>query len=49
MSLASCAMTGFDAAGVAQAFALREHDVPALLVAVGQHRKQHTGVKDPGK
>lgn len=34
--LASCAMVGFDAAGVAEAFHLGEGDIPALLVAVGQ-------------
>jgi len=40
MGLSSCAMTGFDAAGVAAAFALGEDDVPALLVAVGQSAEQ---------
>jgi nitroreductase len=33
--LASAPMTGFDAAGVAQAFALGPNEVPVMLVAVG--------------
>ena len=28
-------MTGFDAAGVAQAFGLRQEEVPVMLVAMG--------------
>ncbi len=35
MGLASGAMTGFDAEGVAQAFALEAHEQPILLVTVG--------------
>ncbi|MCZ4321876.1 nitroreductase family protein [Pseudomonas anguilliseptica] len=35
MGLASGAMTGFDAEGVAQAFALEAHEPPILLVTVG--------------
>jgi len=35
MGLASCPMSGFDAAGVARAFALHASEIPVLLVAVG--------------
>jgi nitroreductase len=33
--LAASPMTGFDAAGVAQAFGLRQEEVPVMLVAMG--------------
>ena len=36
MGLASCAMSGFDAAGVTREFALSPDDVPVMLVAVGK-------------
>ena len=35
MGLASCPMSGFDAAGVAREFALSPDEVPVMLVAVG--------------
>jgi len=35
MGLATCAMSGFDAAGVAQEFNLSHSDVPVMLVTVG--------------
>jgi nitroreductase len=35
MGLVSSALSGFDAAGVAQEFGLTEHDVPVMLVTVG--------------
>jgi nitroreductase len=35
MGLASCPMTGFDAAGVAREFNLSEREVPVMLVTVG--------------
>ncbi|SMC29907.1 Nitroreductase [Andreprevotia lacus DSM 23236] len=35
MGLASCPLSGFDAAGVAAEFALDAHDVPVILVTVG--------------
>lgn len=36
MGLASCAISGFDAAGVTREFALSADDVPVMLVAVGE-------------
>lgn len=35
MGLSSCPMSGFDAMGVASAFALQASEIPVLLVAVG--------------
>ncbi len=35
MGLGSCAMVGFDVAGVSREFGLGADDVPALLVTVG--------------
>ncbi|MFN3732971.1 nitroreductase family protein [Comamonas testosteroni] len=36
LGLASCAMTGFDAEGVAASFGLASEEVPAMLVTVGR-------------
>ena len=36
MGLASCAMTGFDAEGVAASFGLAREEVPVMLVTVGR-------------
>ena len=36
MGLASCAMTGFDAEGVAASFGLASEEVPVMLVTVGR-------------
>lgn len=36
LGLASCAMTGFDAQGVARAFQLASDEVPVMLAAVGR-------------
>jgi nitroreductase len=36
--LSASPMTGFDAAGVAQAFGLRQDEVPVMLVAMGYAR-----------
>jgi nitroreductase len=45
MGLASCAIIGFDAQGVAQAFGQGENDVPVMLVAVGRETGEGTRQK----
>jgi nitroreductase len=41
MGLASCPMTGFDAAGVAQTFGLSEAEIPVMLIPVGRAAEQN--------
>lgn len=48
MGLGSCAMSGFDPAGVARAFELGAAEIPVLLVAVG-HRAAGSWSQKPRK
>jgi nitroreductase len=41
MALASCPMTGFDAAGVAQRFGLSHDEIPVMLIPVGRAAEQN--------
>ncbi|WP_373974045.1 nitroreductase family protein [Chitinibacter sp. SCUT-21] len=41
MGLASCPMTGFDAAGVAQTFGLSNDEIPVMLIPVGRAAEQN--------